>query len=662
MSASLARLLDCEKYLLAEMVYFHLPVEYARRDYGAEPLALTDLIDLIPWCESGSLNPKGEDGTDIASLRRTHVRLRKLYDEHAALHDLRLTGYVNDNFGALATTLAPYKTGLVCMAFHDDEGNGIVVYSGCETHRMLSMVQDYLGCFVAALGIDTTQHRRALAFYDAQTAGLSGERGVIGHSKGGNLATYVFINRLEQNLSVYCINAQPYKWGRMNAKQRAALKSGRYEFIAHEGDVVYQTGFVPYISRIVQVNPFLSRRQIVSVHGFCNMQYDGLGNLEGNRILRETRRERKSRLFEDTPGEVSLTREAVIAHFETLMTWDMQPARLLNIALEEVCLATQADTAVLMLRVFGEASDALYAYQARGEGAQRLRDFRMQIEKHDALMQVVSSGYPVYVSDPERYEQHFLPMSNLLGWRVASACVVPIGEEGVPWMGMLELLRKDDQMTVEDFELGVALAALIGRLRQRILRAGGKSLMPLMQFSRMGETLLNMERFAYRELTYRFEREHEALARLFNDGRLANDECLVFDGWEIHPEDRTLLKNWRRRAVAFIGAGDDQLDRALLKERMRPDVSPEEAMAQMGFHGRSLAWLQNKARAVNVGDRGAAEALRARVALCLLRRPPLIVCDLTGFDPEKMGEFRAYLKLLCYDRIATVLVIRRAGG
>ena len=254
MSASLFRLMDREKYLLASMVYFHLPPEIARRDFEAAPLPLSEQIDLIPWCECGSANAKGPDGTDLNAMRRTHAELRHVYDTHPELHDLRLTGYVNDNAGAYSTTGTKGGSSFVAMSFRDDEGNGLVVYSGCETHRLRPMAVDYAGCFLAMLGKVTHQHRLALRFYDHAMADVTGERGIIGHSKGGNLATYVFISRLDQPTQAYCINAQPYCWWAMNARQQAALKSERYEFIAHAGDVVHHAGYVSYVSRVVQMN------------------------------------------------------------------------------------------------------------------------------------------------------------------------------------------------------------------------------------------------------------------------------------------------------------------------------------------------------------------------------------------------------------------------
>lgn len=664
MSASLLRFMDREKYLLAGLVYFHLPVEIARRDFESQPLALSEQIELLPWCETGSFNPKGPDGTDIDVIRAACAQYRAIYQEHAELHDLRLTGYINDNAGPFSTTDGKRKTGLVAMAYQDGLGNGIVVFSGCETQQLVPMVKDYADCMAAAMGVTTRQQRRAMAFYDHAMQGVSGERGIIGHSKGGNLATYVYINRLEQPLQVYCINAQPFCWWTMTREQQAALKSDRYEFIAHAGDIVHHAGYVSYVSRIVQMNPYLNRRQVISLHNLSNMEFDSMGNLQGSRVLRTTRHTLKSRIFGDFTGEAALDRDAVITRFRALLKQDMEPARLLSVALEEMGLATHVDTVLLLLRLPRDSGDILYTCQARGDSALRLRDFRLRVARNDALSALLCQGIPVNVSDTSKFEAHFQPLENVLGWHVRGAHVIPLGGEDTPWMGTLELLSRDHTLSAEDMalavELGDGLAQLLKTMLKKTLNRARMA--PLLRLRRGDQVTLELERHDFYTLRYRYKKERDAFLRLFVEGRLARDESLRFDGWNLSPTGEKQLRNWRKMGVAVIGRAYNGKRDKRAAHRQYIMLPIEEAAQMMGFSKADVQTLEQSARLTGqpiLTNENESETIRARFALCLTHRPALLVFDTNGCAPETIWEVCAYLRLLCYDKLATVLVLQK---
>lgn len=144
------------------------------------------------------------------------------------LDDVIITGYRNDNYGCYGNSDDKIKSSFVGLAMEDCENNGAVVFSGCEQMDLSSIVLDWGGCLIASLGVVTAHHHKAIDFFDYYMTGILGERNLFGHSKGGNLATYVYINRLDENTNAYCVNAQPYCWYTMSDNQKAALKTDRF--------------------------------------------------------------------------------------------------------------------------------------------------------------------------------------------------------------------------------------------------------------------------------------------------------------------------------------------------------------------------------------------------------------------------------------------------
>ncbi|MDD3410995.1 MAG: hypothetical protein PHY12_09335, partial [Eubacteriales bacterium] len=222
----------------------------------------------------------------------------------------------------------------------------------------------------------------------------------------------------------------------------------------------------------------------------------------------------------------------------------------------------------------------------------------------------------------------------------------------------LELLSKDHALSADDLALGVELARLLQRLPQLTGGAQPQGESPLLRLSRDGETALELPRHTYAALDCAFAGQRAAYLRLFREGRLAGDERLLFDGWTLTPADRSQLNNWRRRSVAVVGRGVPfRLPAAGQREA---DLSPEEAARLMGFAALDREALLRLARRPMQTADDESDALRARFALLLLRRPPLLVFDAFGCAPETVREVCAYLRLLCYDKLAAVLVLQGA--
>ncbi|WP_187292119.1 Mbeg1-like protein [Bacillus sp. 1NLA3E] len=121
-----------------------------------------------------------------------------------------------------------------------------------------------MGNLEAGIGIVTQQHEEANNFYKENTnKNTKGEITIYGHSKGGNLSTYVFLKNLKDNVKAYIVNGAPICYLGLSDKEKGALNSGRFTFITYVGDIVSHLGFAPYVDKIVvphdlgkEIDPF----------------------------------------------------------------------------------------------------------------------------------------------------------------------------------------------------------------------------------------------------------------------------------------------------------------------------------------------------------------------------------------------------------------------
>lgn len=58
---------------------------------------------------------------------------------------------------------------------------------------------------------------------------------MLGHSKGGNLATYVYVNNLEDKVGAYVLNGAPIYWYSLTKEQKKHYSRDRYMFVVYEG-------------------------------------------------------------------------------------------------------------------------------------------------------------------------------------------------------------------------------------------------------------------------------------------------------------------------------------------------------------------------------------------------------------------------------------------
>ncbi|WP_121610596.1 Mbeg1-like protein [Mesobacillus foraminis] len=265
---SLDQLTDEEKHVLLTLSYVDLP--------NNQPLEGKNLEQI--W-QFARYNLDEEDD----SYQTLNNFINDSDFKHSNLYNITLTGYENFNPNEGNNSKGKSDTGFVGYAFKDREENGVAMFRGSESLGNLDHLKtDWSSNVDAGFGIPIKQQQEANAFYHSKLGNLGGERLVLGHSKGGNLASYVFVHNLDDNLKSYVINAAPLYWWDLSREQKEALKGDRNSFIVFQLDPVSQLGFVPYVDKTVHTKPRDSIFQIfnpVYPHGLSSV---GGFDLDGN--------------------------------------------------------------------------------------------------------------------------------------------------------------------------------------------------------------------------------------------------------------------------------------------------------------------------------------------------------------------------------------------
>ena len=233
---SLDHLNEEEKNILLQLSYFDLP-PYSRQGHSVE-----EIWERIK-----------RDPTSGGGVRRE--RLEEYFSsdryQNSNLADVTLSGYKNNN----PKMNGESESGFVGYAWKDSTGNATAVFRGSEDMKNWDHFKtDWVSNGAAGVGIEIQQQKEADQFYQQFVQSATGEKMVFGHSKGGNLASYVFVNNLEDNVSGYVINGAPIFWPTLTKEQQEALKSDKFDFIAYEGDFVHDLGFAPYVDKTVAIN------------------------------------------------------------------------------------------------------------------------------------------------------------------------------------------------------------------------------------------------------------------------------------------------------------------------------------------------------------------------------------------------------------------------
>ncbi|MBC3898443.1 GAF domain-containing protein [Acetobacterium malicum] len=660
MSLKMSNLLDIEKYLLLELVYFHLPPQYKNRITRETPMKLDEYIDLVEQC-GYSIYPgfisHSEHGYQYKKRRQAHFK--RIYASSDNLGDVVITGYVNDNYGSYGNTADKNKTSFVGIALADRENNGAVIFSGCEQMNPTSIVLDWGGCLIASLGVVTVHHHKAIAFYDHYMTGILGERNILGHSKGGNLATYVYINRLDENTNAYCVNAQPYCWYTMDETQKEALKTDRFEYIVHANDPTRKASYVSYISRTAPLNRYATRR-FIDIHGFAEVNFDEFGNLEGARVIRETVSQLKSRFFNDYAAEKRLTHDECMARFQEKLNEITSLPRLFSTTLDEILLVTEARAAIIWFKDEDDRGPFIYPLIIKSPGAEDLYQLKLRPGQGIAA-QSVFEGLPLYIQDSRQYRLPVGSLKQAMGLTITSEIAVPLGIDEAEVFGALELVNKRGGVfSLEDFALvnDMTLTML------ELFKKSGQSLdnyrdFSLLQIRKGGQRTFAVEKNGFTEKAFASPAEKNAFLKKISGLSLEPNERLIFNRITFTRDKQEQLKRLRKQEYAIIFENPHLRHAktrvstvliALLLQLRENRVNLNTVAKMMGLHDK----LKTR-----INDLTDAEYIRLEYGMARIRRSKLVIVNSLpqGLNLAVYRVLCNRLKKDCQKKAVTVIVL-----
>ncbi|EKN71482.1 hypothetical protein BABA_01235 [Neobacillus bataviensis LMG 21833] len=280
---SISNLTDEEKYLLLQFSYIDVPDKIPVDP--EHPIDMKSLLDGML-----DVNKELKNDEPFQAIYK-YVNSSKGDD----LANIQLTKYQNNNPTWDEIKQGKMDSGFVGYAFKDDEGNATALFRGSESMgNPLHLVSDWKSNVDAGVGQEIQQQKEAAQFYKDYIFGAGGDTYVMGHSKGGNLASYVLVQFFNQdkNLKAYEVNGAPINWWILSKDQQEVLKGDRNMFIAHQDDAVSQLGHVPYVDKTIKTKNKLSAFAVISAvlaygtlaldaHGLDVVEFDENGNFIG---------------------------------------------------------------------------------------------------------------------------------------------------------------------------------------------------------------------------------------------------------------------------------------------------------------------------------------------------------------------------------------------
>ena len=193
--------------------------------------------------------------------------------KEAGLDHLEIVDYANNNdsgshSGFCAIAFKDPETGERGMSFRGTE-NLDKIADGANQVDMMDNVH-------TALSGESAQKREALEFFERNKS-LYGDNYLYGHSKGGELASEVYVENYNEIRQMHILNPQPINPTQLNKKQREALKSDKVDVVIIDGDTIHSLGEWPFSdenTRIIENNG--------SKDGFFGPHYKESAKIEGD--------------------------------------------------------------------------------------------------------------------------------------------------------------------------------------------------------------------------------------------------------------------------------------------------------------------------------------------------------------------------------------------
>ncbi|MBP3441237.1 MAG: DUF2974 domain-containing protein [Clostridia bacterium] len=298
-----------------------------------------NLLNRVSYC---NLKGNYKKGDNLITVLRTSG-YNELADElkKEGLSHLVLKDYVNENGsnGFVAIAFEDPRTGECGMSFRGTEnlpeiiGDSDKLLSGDK--EAIKKHIDMLDNVPNALTGDSPQVERALAFYK-RNRNPNGDNYLYGHSKGGELAAEVFAEYHQEIRQVHVVNAQPINPNDLTAKQIQAFRSGKFDAIVIDGDIVSWLGPAPYPVRIVKNNK--SQKGLFGPHDLKSVYYK-----DGNAVI-------EPYPYKDYPGQGFIATLAF--EFITVMQFHMHRAEKFQEITDKITQFLTEDLPVFLMKAY----------------------------------------------------------------------------------------------------------------------------------------------------------------------------------------------------------------------------------------------------------------------------------------------------------------------
>ena len=173
--------------------------------------------------------------------------------KEAGLENLEIVDYANNNGSGS-------HSGFCAIAFRNPEtGERGMSYRGTENLDKIkegANQVDMMDNVHTALTGESAQKKEALEFFERNKSPY-GDNYLYGHSKGGELASEVYVEYYNEIRQMHIINPQPINPSQLNKKQREALQSNKVDVVIIDGDTVHSLGEWPFSennTRIIKNN------------------------------------------------------------------------------------------------------------------------------------------------------------------------------------------------------------------------------------------------------------------------------------------------------------------------------------------------------------------------------------------------------------------------
>lgn len=176
-----------------------------------------------------------DDTYDKNTINKIKELKKDLDSLHSNVYDLEITDSENNE-----------KTGFGAIAFKDSAGNVGMSFRGTDGITDIQDMSDNLATFLMGTSYQSIEAQR---FFD-KNKDPNGNNYLYGHSKGGEMATSIFVDNIDDIKACHVLNAQPINPYQLTPKQIKALNSKKYDPVITEYDYVWFLGGCVYLSRI----------------------------------------------------------------------------------------------------------------------------------------------------------------------------------------------------------------------------------------------------------------------------------------------------------------------------------------------------------------------------------------------------------------------------